>query len=279
MAHAEVVSADAVLLQMAPEDDAAMGFDVRDRVRSGALAASCAGFVVIPSLGPLLGKGEQTRRYDTVITPPDYAFAVWAPIFAGCVASTVAQCLPGARDEAVSRRTGWPLAGAYAVNAGWSLAAQSGRFGWTPALLPAATACAAVGYARLQHIPVRSRTVDLTSISTGLLLGWTVLASAVNVAAGALVAGADKTSPRTVASSAAGLLAVSGAVAAAAAGGDRGWLPLAAASGWGLATTAVTTGRPKGVRAAAALGAAGVAAIALRKSLSRRTPGPARKRV
>ena len=251
----------------------------KDNVRSGVLAAACTGFVAIPILGPLLGKGEQTRRYDTVITPPDYAFAVWAPIFAGCVASTVAQCLPGERHGTVSRRTGWPLAGAYAVNAGWSLAAQSDRFPWTPVLLPIATACAATAYARLQRLPATaryprsksvptpSRAAAVTSVSTGLLLGWTVLASAVNIAAGALLAGADQTSPRTVAVSAAGVLVVSGAVVSTIAASDRGWLPLAAASGWGLATTAATTGRPRRVRAAAALGAAGIAAIVLRKSL------------
>jgi hypothetical protein len=112
-------------------------------------------------------------------------------------------------------------------------------------------------------VPTPAATV--TTVSTGLLLGWTVLASAVNIAAGALVAGASKTSPRTVASSAAGLLVVSGAVATTIAASDRGWLPLAAASGWGLATTAATTGRPRPVRVAAALGAAAIAAIALRK--------------
>src|SRR5688572_11219951 len=100
-----------------------------DTVRTVALASSCVAFVAVPCLGALLGRGEQTQRYDTVITPPDYAFAVWAPIFAGCAASTVAQCLPGGRGDPMSRRTGWPLTGAYAVNAAWSLAAQADRFG------------------------------------------------------------------------------------------------------------------------------------------------------
>jgi hypothetical protein len=94
--------------------------------------------VAVPTLGALLGEGEQTRRYDTVITPPDYAFAVWGPIFAGCVASTVGQCLPSGRSRPASRRAGWPLAGAYALNAAWSLAAQRDRFAVTPILLPLA---------------------------------------------------------------------------------------------------------------------------------------------
>jgi hypothetical protein len=288
----------------------------KDNVRSWALAAACAGFVGIPSLGALFGEGEQTPRYDTVITPPDYAFVVWAPIFAGCVASTIAQCRPGGRHQFVSRRTGWPLAGAYAVNAGWSLAAQSGRFAWTPVLLPMAAGFAAVAHARLQragmHADARlqragthlrlpngvagpghhrdvaaghahagrqlagtqgnarlqladrqTRSVGVTSGSTGLLLGWTALASAVNIAAGAVLAGASRSSPRTVGGSAAGLLAASGAVAGVVAGSDRGRVPLAAASGWGLVTIAATSRRPLGVRMAAALGAAGITAAAL----------------
>ncbi|MEU4428361.1 hypothetical protein AB0F81_47735, partial [Actinoplanes sp. NPDC024001] len=92
-----------------------------DTKRTLALAGACTAFLAVPNLGALLGRGEQTDRYDTAITPPDYAFAVWAPIFAGCAASTLGQCLPAGRGDPVSRRTGWPLAGAYAVNAAWSL--------------------------------------------------------------------------------------------------------------------------------------------------------------
>jgi hypothetical protein len=241
-----------------------------DRLRSWTLGAACAGFVGIPCLGALLGEGEQTRRYDTPITPPDYAFAVWAPIFAGCVASTIAQCRPGGRGQEVSRRTGWPLAGAYAVNAAWSLAAQNDRFALTPVLLPVATGGAAAAFHRLQ--PVRSSTAAAraTAVSTGLLLGWTALASVVNIAASR----PDRNSPRTVGASTAGLLAVCGLVAGVVARSERGALPLAAAAGWGLATTAATAGKPAGARAAAAFGAAGVLIAAGGRLLSRSAPGP-----
>ncbi|MEV0006211.1 hypothetical protein AB0H28_28555 [Micromonospora sp. NPDC050980] len=140
----------------------------------------------------MLGKGEQTRRYDTVITPPGYAFVIWAPIFAGCALSTVGQCLPDGRSHPVSRRSGWPLAGAYAANTAWSLAAQSDRFTATPLLLAAGVA--------------RSR---------------------------------------------------------------RGALPLAAASGWGLLTTALAMGRPRSVRVAAGAGVVMLVA-AVRSAATRR---------
>jgi hypothetical protein len=241
-----------------------------DHLRTATLAGACAAFVATPTLGALFGEGEQTRRYDTVITPPDYAFAVWAPIFLSCIASTVGQCLPAGRDAAMSRRTGWPLAGAYAINAAWSVAAQRDRFAFTPYLLPMATACAAVAHARLQ--PVRPDTTwsAMTPAATGLLLGWTALASTVNVAAAAVAAGVDRAAPRMVAGATAGLMAAVTAVAATVAASRRGGLPLAGAACWGLLTTAATASRPRGVRLTAAAGATAVlAALARRRRVDR----------
>ncbi|MCM4077599.1 hypothetical protein [Paractinoplanes hotanensis] len=233
-----------------------------DTVRAVALASSCAAFVAVPCLGALLGRGEQTQRYDTVITPPDYAFAVWAPIFAGCAASTVAQCLPGGRGDPMSRRTGWPLAGAYAVNAAWSLAAQTDRFGLTPLLLPVATAFTAAAYGRAQRVHSTSAPSTVTPASTGLLLGWTALASTVNLAAGAVAAGVKKSDSRLVGASTAAVLLASAAVAGGVARSRRGAFPLGLASAWGLATTALTRSRPAAVRLAAAAGSAAIATAA-----------------
>ncbi|GAA0253318.1 hypothetical protein [Cryptosporangium japonicum] len=233
-----------------------------DRVRSIALAGACAAFVAVPNLGALVGRGERTDRYDTVITPPSYAFVVWAPIFAGVVVATVTQVR--GRDQETSRRTGWPLTGAYLTNTAWSLAAQTDRFAATPFLLPPAAAFAGVAHARLQRLATPGRA---TSVGTGLLLGWTALASAVNLAAGANLAGAGARSPRTVRSSAAGLLGVGGAVAAGVAASRHGAGAVAVTSGWGLLTTALSPARPGRVRLAAA---AGFAAITTGYALSRR---------
>jgi hypothetical protein len=237
-----------------------------DRFRSVALGTACTAFVTVPTLGPLLGEGERTDRYDTVITPPGYAFAIWGPIFAGCAAATVAQCLPAGRADPSSRRTGWLLAGAYATNAAWSVAAQTDRFGLTPALLPLATAFAAGAHVRLQDVPATGPAARATTASTALLLGWTAVASAVNVAAGALLLGARRTSPRTVAASAVGLLGVSAALAGAVARSTKSALPLAVGPVWALATTASSVGRPRTVRAAAAVGALTIVAAAWRSA-------------
>ncbi|OLT54533.1 hypothetical protein [Cellulosimicrobium sp. CUA-896] len=244
-----------------------------DLIRSVALGSACTAFVTVPTLGPLVGGGEQTARYDTVITPPDYAFVIWAPIFAGCAAATVAQVRPAGRTAASSRRTGWLLAGAFATNTAWSVAAQTDRFALTPALLPVATAFAAGAHSRLQGVPPTEPATRVTAAATGLLLGWTAVASAVNVAAGALLLGARKTSSRTVTASTVGLLGVSAALAGAVARTRTGALPLAAGPVWALATTAATRDRPGPVRAAAAVGALAIAAAARRSARgSRRGP-------
>ncbi|GAB7036181.1 MULTISPECIES: hypothetical protein [Catenuloplanes] len=234
-----------------------------DRIRSLALAAATGAFVATPTLGAVFGAGEQTRRYDTVITPPAYAFWVWAPIFAGAAASTVAQCRATGRGDPVSRRAGWPLAAAYAANTAWSVAAQSDRFRYTPYLLPLATACAATAHIRLQDAGPARGALALTPASTGLLLGWTALASTVNIAA---VTVPGKPSHGTVAACAAGLLAASTALATGVAASRRGALPFALAAGWGLLTTALTGSRPRPVRLAAALGATTVALAAAHAS-------------
>lgn len=200
-----------------------------DVLRSVALGSACAGFVTIPLLGPVFGGGEQSTRYDTVITPPDYAFAIWAPIYIGCVANTAQQCRLRGRSLPASRRTGWPLAGAYATNTLWSIAAQT-YFALTPVLLPVAAGFAAVAHLRLQDDRAVGARDQLNLVSTGLLLGWTALASTANLAAGALLLGVDKTSHRTVALSTAGLTAAAGLLAGVAAASPRGSVPVAAAS-------------------------------------------------
>jgi hypothetical protein len=233
-----------------------------DVVRGAALGAAAAAQVLVPLVGPrLAGTREGAERYDTVITPPGYAFAIWGPIFAGCVANAVQHALPDRRAAAANRASGWPLAGAYALNAAWSVAAQADRFGLTPALLPGAAGLAATAYRRLQRTPARGLAA-VAPASTGLLLGWTGLAATVNLFADARRRGADPGSPATVAAAAAGVALVATGAAAAVSRSRQGFLPLAAAVAWGLGTTAATPHRPRVVRLVAGLGASAAVAAA-----------------
>jgi hypothetical protein len=108
-------------------------------------------------------------------------------------------------------------------------------------------------------------------VSTGLLFGWTALASAVNLAAGAVLLGAEKTAPSTVVASTCGLATASGAIAGAAAASRHGSVSLSAAAAWGLFTTAFTSGKPRAVRMAASAGGLAItAACAWRTARNRK---------
>ncbi|TDV48669.1 hypothetical protein [Actinophytocola oryzae] len=230
-----------------------------DKLRSLALASSCAAFIAVPNVGALAGGGEKTDRYDTVITPPSYAFAVWAPIFAACAIDTRVQCTADGRTRPSSRRTGWPLTAAYLTNTAWSLAAQTDRFQYTPALLPLATSLTAVAHNRLRHVPP-SRS---TSTATGMLLGWTALASTVNILADAVRRGAPPHSRTTITAAATGLLVTGAALTARITRTPtRGALAVAAPAVWGLLTTSADRRRPPTIRAVSAAAALALGGIA-----------------
>lgn len=242
---------------------------IPDLARSIALGTTAAAVVGVPTLGPLvLGTRESAERYDTAITPPGYAFAVWAPIFAGIAANAAQAALPGRSGLPENRGTGWPLAGAYALNAAWSVASQSNRFGYTPVLLPAAVVLTEVAYRRLQKAGTPGKE-SIASVSTGLLLGWTGLAATVNLSAGTQLLGADATSGPSVVGSTLAALGAAGALAAIVGRSRRGHLSLAAASTWGLLTTAADARRTATARIGTATGAAAILSATVAKALRR----------
>lgn len=232
-----------------------------DRNRTAALGAATAAFIAVPTLGPrLLGTTEELDRYDTVITPPGYAFSVWAPIFAACIASTVDAVRPSKQASPENRAVGWPLAGAYALNAIWSVAAQTDNFRYTPPLLPASAALTGIAHRRLQtssNTPGRTEPTA-ASLSTGLLLGWISLAATVNVSAVIRLVGANPASKASVTLSTLGAAGTTAALCARIGVSERGILPLAATSSWGLATTALDKRRPMVTRLTAAVGATAI---------------------
>ena len=78
-----------------------------DLARSIALGTTATPVVNVPTLGPLVLKTrENAERYDTAITLPGYAFAVWVPIFAGIVANAAQAALPSRSGLPENRKTG-----------------------------------------------------------------------------------------------------------------------------------------------------------------------------
>lgn len=241
-----------------------------DRVRAVAVGAAAAAMILVPTLGPLLaGTREGAEEFDTEITPPDYAFAIWAPIFAATAANAVQHAVNPA--AAVNRRTGWWLAGAYTANACWSIAAQSGRFRHTPFILPVAAGLAAIAHRAAQHDRPRGAE-RLAAHSTGLLFGWTGVASVVNAFA---VQRRGKLAPTTRTGRNTARLAVAGAAAVLSTiitASRHGYTSIALAGTWALATSAANparTSRTRQVNAAAAALVAAATATRLWRSRTR----------
>lgn len=231
------------------------------RLADTTLAGSCAAFVLLPTVGQLLGDGEgYGEGPQSPIAPPGYAFGIWFPIFAVAATDTVARLRePRAEDET----TRWPLAAAYAGNATWALLAQTGRHRPTPAALSAAAASSAVAVRRLQRRAGARRT---TSATAGLLLGWTTLASAVNVTTEARRGGLDPDGRRATPLDLAAYAGAGAALVTLLRDPSPASRAAATSATWGLATTALTRSRPAVARALAA----GVAALVVRGVVSRR---------
>jgi hypothetical protein len=238
-----------------------------DAVRSGALVAGSIAQVVAPYLGTLAGLptiDQVSREHPALITPPGPFFAVWGPIFAACGVAAVRQVLPAHRDDATARRTGWWLATAYAGNAAWEILSVAGPYAATPALLAGGiVAPTARAHSELQALDEAPGPVVL---ATGLLLGWTSVATVVNVASALRLDGRRRGS---VAASAAALVGTSLAMREVVRRSRRGGLAVAATSTWGLAGAAVGARSSRLVRAAGAVGVALVADGA-RQVLARR---------
>ena len=232
-----------------------------DRLRTGALLAAAAAQVIVPAIGPLLGQrpvGEVSKGTPSIVTPPDWAFGVWGPIFAGSAATAVAQALPGQRTEPASRRAGWWLAAAAGGNALWEWVAQSGRYRATPPILWGIVAAAGAAHVALQRVEPTGQ-ARLATGSNGMLLGWTSLAASINTAD--VLLNVLDIDPDTRRGRLLSLGLVGGAAAgvtAAVAASRRGAAAVASTTSWGLSTLAANTPRTA-VRATGWAAVSGVA--------------------
>ena len=218
-----------------------------DLLRTGALLAATAAQLLVPVIGPLLGQSEiaeVSKRTKSIVTPPDWAFGVWGPIFAASAGTAVVQSLPGQRTSPAARSTGWLLAAAAAGNAVWEAVAQSGRYRATPPILwgiVAAAGAAHTVFQRTESTPA-SR---LAAGSNGMLLGWTGLAASINTADVLLdVLSIDPDTRRGQALSLGLVGAAAAGVTAVVAASKRAAVPVALTTSWGLTTLAANTVRP-----------------------------------
>lgn len=162
----------------------------RDRLRQGVTVAAALAQALVPSLPALLGWGTQIGQRANAegplpTTPAGYAFSIWGPIFAWCLAYAVWQALPRQGNDAVARRAGWFFAAAMAGNALWAALYQAGGPTWLAALVLAAIAGLAIAaLARVSYysLPLRPDRTWLLTAPLGLLAGWVSAAAFVNLA-------------------------------------------------------------------------------------------------
>jgi hypothetical protein len=181
----------------------------------------------------------------TLIDPAGYAFFVWAPILLLSLAYAAYQALPSKRSDALLRRVGWPLAGAFFLNGVWEVASPLGRLGVAQVLIACILAFLAVAYLRLPRSGAERDAAGgvgrwLVAPTIGIYFGWITAANAVSLASLAARSGLVSGGGFDGALFGGALLLVGGVVAALVvrvgkAGAAQGYLAYGATFLWALA--------------------------------------------
>ncbi|MEO3932283.1 hypothetical protein WMO79_05650 [Micrococcaceae bacterium Sec7.4] len=238
----------------------------RDVLRQVTVAAAVGGGFLVGVSGDY---GDATTS-PSLVVPANYAFSIWAPIYAGLFSHAVYQALPAQRRDPVLRRTGWATACAVGLSGFWVWTQDVPALELT--LIAATTAAALTAYLRAAPAQAEAGSARdrwLVQIPLGLFGGWITVATVAGGGEALLAAGIS--APGAEVWSAAALVAAGGGAAALA------WrrpvsFAYAAAVAWGLAGVAVRVFPQHPVPGAAALlagaavAAAGVAGVRRRRA-------------
>jgi hypothetical protein len=131
--------------------------------------------------------GAVARSYPTPLLPGGGAFAIWSLIYVLFAALAIRQALPAQRARTVHRRTGWWLAAAGALSAGWVALFAHRYVLAAQVVIVALLAVLAVAAVRLVRTPARNL-ADRLLLHTPITLytGWVAVA----MVAGAATTGA-----------------------------------------------------------------------------------------
>lgn len=248
---------------------------MNDRMRGiAALVAAVAQIVGSPLGTALAGRSVSavSSENSNLVTPAGYAFSIWGIIFFGSLAWAIYALLPSQQHREIHRRTGWPLAAAFAGNAIWETIFPFGGALQIVAnvLIFAITACSAIAFVRLQSFEATGIDRLLPGATTGLLLGWVTVAPVANVGSTGVYLGAPGSGSTAEIWAVVALVAVAAIGARAVLWAKVAAGPFAVAVIWGVVAIAAA-GSPAPVTYAA-LGAAAVIAGALvGRTLHRRT--------
>lgn len=208
----------------------------RDLLRQVTVVAAVGGGFIVG----VSGDYGDAAAGPSLVVPANYAFGIWAPIYAGLFSHAVYQALPARRRDPVLRRTGWATACAVGLSGFWVWA--QGVPALELSLIAVTTAAAVTAYT--QAAPVQQseaasvRDRWLVRIPLGLFSGWITVATVAGSGEALITSGISAPWPGAEAWSTAALVAA-GAAAAALAWWRPVSLAYAVAVTWGLAGVAV----------------------------------------
>ncbi|MEN3267875.1 MAG: hypothetical protein V7646_4769 [Pseudonocardia sp.] len=154
--------------------------------------------------------GAVAHEYASPLLAAGWAFAIWAPIYAGFLAYAVYQVLPAQRGRQIHRETGWWLAASAVFNIAWVLAFEAGWLPLAELLILALLVTLAVVFGRLSRQPADSVLERVVLRGTvALYTGWVSFAVALCTAATGVWVGLPGTGALAAIAAVVVLLAVS----------------------------------------------------------------------
>lgn len=83
------------------------------------LGTIAANFFVINGIGSLKPIGNISDEYNTLITPPDWAFSIWGLIYSGLLLFSICQFIPQLKLNQQVKDIGWLFIFSCIFNVGW----------------------------------------------------------------------------------------------------------------------------------------------------------------
>lgn len=160
-----------------------------------AVAATSLGMIVANVLANALpffgrGTGAVSALYPTLVTPAGYVFGIWALIYLGLIAYSVAQFVGHLARDPLPDRLAWPLIASNFANVTWLLLWHSLNIYWTvPVMLVLLTSLIAAYRTSRDDRPAVLPGLERWAVRAPLsvYLGWISVATIANIS-GALVA-------------------------------------------------------------------------------------------
>lgn len=172
---------------------------------------------VFPPAGQNVGEVSNTILGGVIITPANYAFAIWGLIYLGLIIYGVYQALPGQRQNPVLAQVSWALIGACVLQIVWLYAFLTTSFWLSVSLIVGILGFLIVAYLRSRTVTPTRQVRWLLQAPISIYFAWITVATVVNVA-GALFDSFFSSGPAMSAIGVAStvvMMGVSGAIAAA----------------------------------------------------------------